>query len=110
MDKDDVQDIGEPSIKALCTENDFMVASAEGCGYFTDKDNSLVEMFKTLLRESQRLKVATMTPTSTNRSLLNGMSINANTMQPKPMKQPSEMLKLKHGRESLIPMRRQNLR
>jgi len=57
MDKDDVQDIGEPSIKALCTENDFMVASAEGCGYFTDKDNSLVEMFKTLLRESQRLKV-----------------------------------------------------
>lgn len=57
MDPESIGNLGDPEMKALCTERDLMVPSSAGCGYFSDRGTTLVDMYKSLLRESNRLSV-----------------------------------------------------
>jgi hypothetical protein len=57
MDLNNIGNLGDPSMKALCAECDLMEPSSTGCGYFSDRVSTLVDMYKTLLRESDRLSV-----------------------------------------------------
>jgi hypothetical protein len=41
--------------KMNCSEQDLMVSSSAGCGYYITKSNSIIDFYKSLLREGNRL-------------------------------------------------------
>lgn len=57
MDKVSVETIGDPLMKTTRNENGLMIASTEKCGYYIDPHSSLLDMFKSILRESIRLNI-----------------------------------------------------
>lgn len=57
IDTNSVETIGDPEMKTMCNKNDLMISSSIDCGYCIDPHSSLVGMFKSLLRECNRLKI-----------------------------------------------------
>eukprot|EP01035_Chromulina_nebulosa_P027378 gene27378-36010_t len=57
VDPEIVVNSGDPEMKDLCSARDLMVPSSVGCGYYSDNGTTLVDMYKSLLRESHRLSV-----------------------------------------------------